>query len=663
VLIKWSFPVFNSVSASVMGPDGTIYSGTHNGLYAVNPDGTVKWTFVGVLSLVNSTPAIGSDGTIYVGIGGYLYAINPDGTEKWKEYTGWHIISPPTISNNGIIYVGNRDGYVYAIDPHAVDPAARLKWKSERIGSVGYNAPAISHDGGTIYITSRSPNDPAVGAIAALDAGTGLVNWQILTPGGIVDLSSPAVGADGTIYFGSRNTCLYAINPDGSEKWTFKTSRAIDSTPAIGSDGTIYFGSGSETSFVKENYLYAINSDGTLKWKFNTGYGVIRAQVAIGNDGTLYAGDSKGLLYAVNSDGTEKWRIYLSYANTNGILDTPVIGPNGTLYIHSYFAYGRFFAIGGTNNPPVADAGPNIALESYEVAGSSILGTATDPDTADIFECQWKEDQTVLHDWSPAGESGACNLDLGSTGLQTGTHTLTLLVSDGHVTTTDSMVLIIANSAPSAAASGGGTYELFTPITVGGEVSDYDGDTLTYEWLEGEDLLFSGQVTTTYGSDPVALPEHFVSELALGVHMLTLRINDGVNPAVSSNIVINIIDGMAPTLQPISSANILWPPNHQMVDIRIDVNAADNSGLPVAITAEVASNELIEGLGDGDTAPDWTEPWVDQAAGIISLQLRAERGGSGSGRVYFVTITATDPSGNSSQAIVEIIVPHDKRGR
>jgi len=42
------------------------------------------------------------------------------------------------------------------------------------------------------------------------------------------------------------------------------------------------------------------------------------------------------------------------------------------------------------------------------------------------------------------------------------------------------------------------------------------------------------------------------------------------------------------------------------------------------------------------------------------LQLRAERSGRGNGRVYTVTITATDESGNTGQADVDIIVPRDK---
>ena len=72
------------------------------------------------------------------------------------------------------------------------------------------------------------------------------------------------------------------------------------------------------------------------------------------------------------------------------------------------------------------------------------------------------------------------------------------------------------------------------------------------------------------------------------------------------------------------------------------------------------TSEPQNGLGDGDTSPDWTEPVIDQISGIITLQLRAERSGTGNGRIYTITITGTDASGNSSQANVEIKVPHDK---
>ncbi len=52
--------------------------------------------------------------------------------------------------------------------------------------------------------------------------------------------SSSAVGDDGTIYVGAYDGMLYAVNPDGSQKWTYKAGEGLDSSPAIGSDGTVY---------------------------------------------------------------------------------------------------------------------------------------------------------------------------------------------------------------------------------------------------------------------------------------------------------------------------------------------------------------------------------------------------------------------------------------
>ena len=132
---------------------------------------------------------------------------------------------------------------------------------------------------------------------------------------------------------------------------------------------------------------------------------------------------------------------------------------------------------------------------------------------------------------------------------------------------------------------------------------------------------------------------------------------------VSSQVIVEIVDTTVPTISPVANKNILWPPNHQMEDIIIEANAFDNSGMPVNLSVEVTSNEPMEGTGDGDTGPDWTTPDIDQVTGTIYLQLRAERSGGGSGRVYTIIITATDDSGNSSTSSVEIIVSHDKSSK
>ena len=91
-----------------------------------------------------------------------------------------------------------------------------------------------------------------------------------------------------------------------------------------------------------------------------------------------------------------------------------------------------------------------------------------------------------------------------------------------------------------------------------------------------------------------------------------------------------------------------------MVPITIWANAGDNSGLPVTLKATVSCNEPNDG------SVYWTEPAIDQATGIITLQLRADRLGKGTGRQYTIGITATDQSGNMSNAKVVVSVPHDQ---
>lgn len=112
-----------------------------------------------------------------------------------------------------------------------------------------------------------------------------------------------------------------------------------------------------------------------------------------------------------------------------------------------------------------------------------------------------------------------------------------------------------------------------------------------------------------------------------------------------------LVSNPAPLISAVTASPIaLGPPNHKMVSVTLNYTVTDNCG-PIATKLQVASNEPINGTGDGDTAPDWTV--VDEH----HVLLRAERSGNGSGRIYTLTITATDSADQSSIRDVVVSVP------
>ena len=112
-------------------------------------------------------------------------------------------------------------------------------------------------------------------------------------------------------------------------------------------------------------------------------------------------------------------------------------------------------------------------------------------------------------------------------------------------------------------------------------------------------------------------------------------------------------DTTAPTITSVTpSSGSLWPPNHDMVPISLAVVRFDTvDPSPGSAVAAVTSNEPINGTGD-DTGPDW-----QFAPGSLSLSVRAERAGNGTGRVYTIAVTCTDSSGNAATNTTAVIVP------
>jgi hypothetical protein len=98
----------------------------------------------------------------------------------------------------------------------------------------------------------------------------------------------------------------------------------------------------------------------------------------------------------------------------------------------------------------------------------------------------------------------------------------------------------------------------------------------------------------------------------------------------------------------------LWPPDHSMRSVSIGgVTDPDGDAITIAVTG-VTQDEPVNGLGDGDTAPDAT------GVGASSAELRAERSGTGNGRVYVIAFAATDGKGGSCTGAVSVSVRHSQ---
>ena len=144
----------------------------------------------------------------------------------------------------------------------------------------------------------------------------------------------------------------------------------------------------------------------------------------------------------------------------------------------------------------------------------------------------------------------------------------------------------------------------------------------------------------------------------MGEHTVTVSVSDGVADPVTCEVTVTVVDTTPPVITSVvASPSRLWPPNHKMRDVTVNATAADICGEVTTRIVQVTSNEPVNGKGDGNTGPDWS------ITGDHKVKLRAERAGTGSGRIYTITVEATDEAGNTSTKTTEVTVPHSNGGK
>jgi uncharacterized OB-fold protein len=144
----------------------------------------------------------------------------------------------------------------------------------------------------------------------------------------------------------------------------------------------------------------------------------------------------------------------------------------------------------------------------------------------------------------------------------------------------------------------------------------------------------------------------------VGTLDVTLTATDDVGLTASCEAAVTVLDDSRPVITSVSAdPAVLWPPDHNMRPVVVTIASTDNCSGTTCRIIDVSCNEPVEATGDGSTEPDWNIMSSD------TVNLRAERSGTGEGRVYTITVECIDASGNRSQATTSVAVPHDMRGR
>ncbi len=294
------------------------------------------------------------------------------------------------------------------------------------------------------------------------------------------------------------------------------------------------------------------------------------------------------------------------------------------------------------NTPPVANAGPNQFVEQTSPQGANVTldGTASyDPDN-DTLTFNWT--------WTGGSATGATPTVF----LPPGNTTVTLTVSDGHFNSTATVVIEIRDTTPPTVAISPNDLTVEqeshagTEVTLNGTATDAVSRTFNFTWTENNTTLKTDTNTTS-----TTLTHTF----NLGKHLVTLYATDQAGNTGNANATVTVIDTRPPEMNLTATPKTLWPPNHKYVEVKINASVFDICDPnPTVTLVSATSNEPDNGLGDGNTVNDII------VVNNFTLMLRAERSGTGDGRIYSLTYKATDASGNFVTKTVKIEVPHNQ---
>jgi outer membrane protein assembly factor BamB len=286
--------------APAVAPDGTAFVSRVVSLEAYNPDGTLKWDvpLPGPENMDRNSLSLkcsaGPEGNVYIHDATKLYAVDPNGKTAWKKdiQAAWSD-NPPIVGPDRNVYAADRRNTVYAFDS-----TGKQLWKNTEMTKDNPVLPdittalAVGPDGSVVFGTRNTRWDVKDCRLVALD-GQGKIKWSLPTDGELSNYEEPSIDqATGTIYAGSGRDCreVWAVSPEGNLLWKKEIGSILHVTAVPGGKGVIVG--------IKGGDLHAFDEKGNQIWTFHTGSIFTRPSFA--PDGTVFVGSNE-TMYALKT--------------------------------------------------------------------------------------------------------------------------------------------------------------------------------------------------------------------------------------------------------------------------------------------------------------------------------------------------------------------------
>jgi len=342
--VKWRFMADDLyiLGRPEVAPDGTIYApGVGGHLYALTPSGGVKWIFNAGRPNSLQPVSVGPDGTVYFSVEPFVYAINSDGTLKWTfvDPASARVFAGPTVGPDGNIYGATQDASLGGVGAFVLSPTGELISNLPGFnnrGAYGNIEVVFGPENHWYFTTNASGAVTGAGSVFAFPLGsTGLI-WNQGAVG------QPRIQPSGNIVVGDGNTIhpgIQSFDPNGLLLWRslgeLPGSRlpGVDAQTAldVGSDGAVYVGT---LTYGVGGHLTALNPDGTLRWQFQDD-GIASAP-AVSPLNTLvlfsaYDFAAPSRVHAITTDGALLWTENLPAENGGyvHVMSVPRFSPDG----------------------------------------------------------------------------------------------------------------------------------------------------------------------------------------------------------------------------------------------------------------------------------------------------------------------------------------------